>query len=84
MLKMAARGTKAGKPVHLVILGLSHMNLNRLKAGQPIPIDGSSLGLPAGTEILIFAGETERSMQRELHQLIGPETKVSIDPRLRD
>jgi hypothetical protein len=85
MLKMHAGGTKDdGKPFHLVILGLSHMNLARLKEGKPIDIDATDVGLPEGTRIMIFSGETEQSMARELQALIGPDTKVHIDPRLRD
>jgi hypothetical protein len=33
---------------------------------------------------MIFAGESEQAMQREFHELIGPETEVHIDPRLKD
>jgi hypothetical protein len=85
MLKMQAGGTtKDGKPFHLVILGLSHMNLARLKEGKPIDIDATDVGLPAGTRIFIFSGETEQSMARELIDLVGPDTKINIDPRLRD
>lgn len=83
MLKMAAGGTKDGKPRHLVVLGLSHINLARLKAGQAIAVDGVEVGLPS-TEIMIFAGETEQSMVREVEALIGPQTRVRIDPRLHD
>lgn len=84
MLKMAAGGTKDGKPFHLVILGLSHTNLARLKEGRPIKFDGAEVGLPEGTEILIFSGETEQSMAREMQEFIGPQTRVNIDPRLKD
>jgi hypothetical protein len=84
MLKMHAGGEKDGKPFHLVILGLSHMNLARLKDGRPIDIDATEVGLPAGTRILIFAGETEQVMARDLQSLIGPDTKVYIDPRFKD
>lgn len=84
MLKMHAGGDKDGKPFHLVILGLSHMNLAKLKEGKPIDIDGTEVGLPAGFRIIIFSGETEQKMAREMESLIGPDTKVEIDPRLRD
>jgi hypothetical protein len=84
MLKAHAGGEKDGKPFQLVILGLSHMNLERLKEGRPIDIDGTEVGLPEGTRILIFAGATEQAMARELADLVGSETRVRIDPRLRD
>ena len=84
MLKMGGRGTKNGKPVELMIIGLSHANLARLKKGQPISCSGAHFGLSGDIEVMIFAGETEQSMARELEALIGPATNVSIDPRLRD
>jgi hypothetical protein len=84
MIRMAARGVKNGKSVHVVVLGLSHSNLDRLRDGQPIKFDGAELGLPEGTEIMIFAGETERAMQRDVVDLIGPGTQTKIDPRLQD
>ncbi len=83
MLKAAAAGIIDGKAANIVVLGLSHMNLTRLKEGDPIKFDASDLGLP-GTTILIFSGETERSMARDLQEFIGPNTDVDIDPRLRD
>lgn len=83
MLKAAAHGSKDGKPHHVVILGLSHGNLTRLKAGQPIAFDGAEVGVP-GVEIMIFSGETEQAMAREIEELIGPQTRVRIDTRLRD
>jgi hypothetical protein len=83
MLKMYADGERDGKPVHLVVIGLSHRNLAALKDGRPIPIDGAEVGVP-GVEVLIFSGETEQAMAREMQELIGPATKVHIDPRLRD
>lgn len=83
MLKMMAHGTRDGKPVTLVFLGLSHGNLDRLREGRPIRVEGAAVGLP-GVEIMIFSGETEHTMQREIAQFIGPSTGVHIDPRLRD
>jgi hypothetical protein len=84
MLKMYADGEKDGKPVRLVVLGLSHKNLDKLREGLPIKFNGDQAGLPADVEVLIFAGESEQTMQRELADLVGPETIVKIDPRLRD
>ena len=83
MLKLSGGGEKDGKPVKIVMLGLSHVNLDRLKKGQPIKFDGAEVSLP-GVEMIIFAGKDERSMQRELADLIGPGTITNIDPRFRD
>jgi hypothetical protein len=85
MLKMFAKGKREnGKPMRLVVLGLSHGNLDRLRAGSPIRFNGATAGLDDDIEFLICAGETEQSMQREFHHLIGPGTDVNIDPRLKD
>lgn len=83
MLKIAARGQKGGKPVKLVVLGLSHANLARLKEGQPISFDGAEVNLP-GVEVMIFAGETEQMMVRDVADLVGPNTVTKINPRLRN
>jgi hypothetical protein len=69
MLKMGASG--------LIILGLSHVNLARLKDGRPIAFDGAEIGIP-GTQIVIFAGETEQSMVSQMQEFIGPHTKVQF------
>lgn len=54
-----ARGTAPdGRPV--LVLGLSHDNLDRLRAGQPITFDAKPYGYDG--EILIFAGKTEKAM----------------------
>lgn len=50
----------------LVILGLSHENLRRLKEGRPINVKLREFGIDA--RLFIFAGATEaelRALQRE-------------------
>jgi hypothetical protein len=87
MLKMFAKGEKNGRPMCLIVLGLSHMNIQKLKEGRPIKFNGADIGISSDIEFMIFAGETEQSMQRELSSFIGPigpETVVHIDPRLKD
>jgi hypothetical protein len=86
MLKMYANGEKNGQPIRIVVLGLSHGNLEELKKGRPIKFSGKDVGFKSKIELefLIFSGETERAMMREFSQFIGPETKVHIDPRLKD
>jgi hypothetical protein len=83
---MGGRGQKekGGKEIEFMFIGLSYENLNRLKMGQPILCKASDFGCTGDIEIMIFAGETEQSMAREMHELIGKNTNVSIDPRLRD
>ena len=84
MLKMYAKGEKDGKPIRLVVLGLSHKNLDKLREGIPIKFNGSTVMLDDDIEILIFSGETEQTMQREFAQYVGPGTEVHIDPRLKE
>jgi hypothetical protein len=71
-----------GRP--LIGLGLSRANTERLLAGQPIAVELRELNLPWDGSIVLLAGETEESLGRDLRSLIGPETEVHVDPRLRD
>jgi hypothetical protein len=84
MLKMGGRGEVRGKPVEIMIIGLSHKNLDELKEGHPIRCKASDFQCSGDIEILIFSGETEPEMLREMADLVGPQTNVKIDPRLRD
>jgi len=76
MLKMIAAATRQGsaRPVQVVMLGLSHLNLDRLKAGEPITFPGEHINLP-NTDFIIFAGETEASMQHEVQELLKPKSE---------
>lgn len=65
-----------------LVCGLSHINLDRLREGKPIKIDGAAIGLPI--DLFIFAGETEQTMARELSEFVGPETQTSIDKKVTD
>ena len=64
---------KAG---NLIGFGLSKANIEKLKKGKPISIDLSEMGFP-GNKAMIFYGETEEDMQRDLAEYIGTETKYS-------
>ena len=64
-------------------LGVSRENINRLTAGKPISVDLTKLNVVVDGKIMIFFGETERELQHQLAEFIGPETKVYIDPRLK-
>ena len=66
----------------MLVLGLSKLNIERLKAGKPIVVD--DLIDKVGMEIFIFAGDTEQSMAHDLEEFIGPDTRVKVDPRLTD
>lgn len=83
MLKMVGAGKRGRQRIKLVVLGLSHLNLERLQQGQPIHFPGEDVTIP-GVEFMIFSGATEATMAREMEELIGPQTKTKIDPRTTD
>ena len=66
----------------MLVLGLSKLNIERLKAGYPIVVD--DLVDRIGKEIFIFSGDTEQSMANDLQEFIGPDSRVKVDPRLTD
>jgi hypothetical protein len=75
MISGRAKG-KSGRT--MIILGLSHANLERLKAGKPIAMTPMTHPvLPPDIEFYIFAGETEEAMTQMLQDggidLRGPE-----------
>jgi hypothetical protein len=84
MLKMGGRGEVNGKPVELMIIGLSYRNLKELRAGHPLKCRASDFGCTGDIEILIFSGATEQAMAREMAEMVGPDTHTEIDPRLLD
>lgn len=74
---------EAGRKV--LAIGLSFGNLAKFTAAPMdtfVKIDGKEMGLPV--DVLIFSGETEQEMARYFADKIGPDTRVHIDPRLRD
>jgi hypothetical protein len=81
-----ARATNPKNGNQIFMLGLSRENINRLQQDKPIHIKKYTHGegVPEGWDIVLFFGETEQEMQKMFvkHGMIGPETKVHIDPRL--
>lgn len=67
----------------MIIFGLSYVNLLRLREGKPITFRGEDVGL-SDVEFLIFSGETEQFMAREMSDLVGPNTATRIDPKVTD
>ena len=53
-----------------LLIGLSHENLARLVADEPIVLDAADVGLPS-QQILIMAGKTEDEMAARLQQFGG-------------
>lgn len=68
MIKFRA-GNKIG-------FGLSEVNIQKLKEGKPISINLGEMGFP-GVSVMIFYGETEEQMQRDMEPFIGPDTDYS-------
>jgi hypothetical protein len=66
MIKFQATNPENGRKI--LGLGLSHGNLERLKEGQPIHFNAEEMHLPEMrfNEVLIYVGETEDSMRRDL------------------
>lgn len=62
----------------LLVLGLSHANLDRLSQGEPVCISRETHGLavPVGLKIMIFTGDTEDTMRDQLAGLFGPATVI--------
>jgi hypothetical protein len=80
-----ARGTtEQGR--QLFIIGLSRLNMKRLKAGYPIRVrkETHGEGVPEGWEIMIMSGDTEIEMALQLERSgrIDSKTKIKTDPRL--
>lgn len=58
----------------MVILGLSEINIQKLKEGFPIKFDGRPLGFPG--DVGIVYGETEIAILHDLQKSAGrPETQ---------
>lgn len=79
MIKLMGLGERDGREIKMVVLGLSHL----LRDNRPIMINGEDVGLP-DVQIIIFCGTDERTMQRDFADLIGPKTRLTIDPRFKD
>lgn len=66
MFKATGGGADGRK---FVLLGLSEMNLSRLREGKPIHVFGAELGI--GQDIIIFWGPTEDALAADLSKHFG-------------
>jgi hypothetical protein len=57
MIRAVLTGTKKGKPNKTIFLGIDKGNVNRLVEGQPILVEGDTLGMP-GLDVAIHYGTT--------------------------
>lgn len=81
MIKARAQ-TQDGR--HLIVLGLSEGNLERLRAGQPIYIDLRQMNFQKGDEIghiAIHYGKTEADLVKAMRPLIDKDTVVHAIPK---
>jgi hypothetical protein len=74
-----------GDGTELLLLGISRRNIEELQAGRPIRLttETHGAGIPLGWTIAIIYGETEAAITADLQAMgvIGPDTKVSAQPR---
>src|SRR6266498_2956871 len=71
----------------LLILGLSELNLQRLRQNQPIAFDIAEMDIEPDEpirEVIIVWGRTEEAISADFikHYLIGNDTKIVQDPKL--
>lgn len=59
----------------LLGIGLSYVNLDRLRDNRPIRFKGEDLDLD-GVDILLFAGATEDSMAKQMDPLLTAATVI--------
>ena len=81
MLKLTFEGADGRK---CLAVGISRGNVERLTNGQPILFDLADLsGVTVNGRVMIFYEETETQLMQAMSEFIGPDTKVTIDPRLK-
>lgn len=80
------RGGGNGK--ELLILGLSDMNMQKMKEGRPLHIrrEIHGEGIPEGWEIIIMNGRTEKEMADQFRAMgiINQDTEVQMQPKKGD
>ena len=81
MIKFAARTANGDR---LVGIGLSHENIGRMIEGRPVHFDLKEMGIDAGIQILVFTGESEEAMQKQLSPLMGDQTVVHVEEQRRE
>jgi len=70
-----------GSKVFLVGLCIEELAVLRNRPMRAITqIEGKILGVPF--DVMIFSGETEMEMSEHFAELIGPNTKITVAPRL--
>jgi len=73
MIKMGGK-TKSGNK--FVLLGISDMNIEKMREKKPIVLYGAEVDVPELELLVICWGENEDALAKELNDYIGPETRV--------
>lgn len=79
MIKATARG-KDGRD--LVVLGITDMNIARMREGKPIHVLAEEVGL-SGFTLFIIAGKDEAELAKTLGPLIKPGHTEVVDHRAK-
>jgi len=70
------------KGERVLLLGLTHTNVKRLRRGEPIRVTSESHpGFPEDIRVLIICDANERAIVDKIKQFIGTDTKVITVPR---
>jgi len=73
---------QTGRNVFMIGLSIDDLDQFRQKPMKRlVTLKGENYG--TGFDVLIFSGETEAAMTHYVEELIGPDTKVTTDERLR-
>lgn len=80
-LLMVRASAPTGDGGVMLLLGLTPANLRRVRAGEPIYVDGEPLGAP-GVKVLICFGETERHIVADL-RAGGIEVPAGVEESVR-
>jgi hypothetical protein len=56
---------------------------NRLIDGKSIRVSLADMGVMINGDVTIFFGETEQPLTQQMAPFIGPDTNVTIDPRIK-
>jgi hypothetical protein len=67
------------KKGNMLMIGLSHMNLDLLKNDKPIKFNMTALGFTENIDVLLFAAETEDDLKKLIMPLTSPETLILDD-----
>lgn len=78
MLKLKGRGDRSGRDVTFVMLGLSDLNLEKLKQHNPIVIFKEELQIEH--DIFIFWGADEEAMIAKLQEEGFPVDQAQVLP----